>query len=57
MKKAYESPEAEVITFVPDEELANAFWNTWGAGASPLGVENPASNDDGDIEYPLPPRP
>ena len=57
MKKEYVSPEAEIVPFVPDEELANTFWNTWGAGASPLSQGNPVSGDDGDIEIPLPPMP
>ena len=57
MKKAYESPEAEIITFVPDEELANTFWNTWGAGTvNPLSEGTPASGDDGDIEIPVNPK-
>ena len=55
MKKEYVSPEAESISFVPDDELANAFWNTWGAGSSPLASGNPASKENGDIEIPIPP--
>lgn len=57
MKKEYVSPQAEVISFVPDEQLANSFWNTWGAaGVNPMATTPTSAADPelGDIEIELP---
>ena len=54
MKEIYLAPEAELLTFVPVEKLANSFWNTWGAGtAKPNDFGDGTETSDGDVEIPF----
>ena len=54
MKEIYLAPEAELLTFVPEEKLANSFWKSWGAGtANPNGFGDGTEDSEGDIDVPL----